>query len=139
MMKITLEQYAGPHSESPDFNAQRQFNAVKFLEKCDALQAEMEADGVEFPINPKTGTNVSGTTFGGFRPQDCPQGAPKSSHKEARGVDRYDPREAIDKWCMSHQDRLSAHGIYIEHPTKTIGWSHWTDRAPPSGKQVFYP
>lgn len=136
---ITLEQYVGPHKDSPDWTPERQVNAKRLLEECADLEAEMIADGVSFPDNPATESGVSGQTFGGFRPQDCPQGAPNSSHKEGSGVDRYDPLEAIDNWCMAHQDRLKAHGIYIEHPDATKGWSHWTTRSPKSGRTVFYP
>ena len=136
---ITLNDYVGPHANSPDWNEQRKSNAIKFLAKCSSLEEEMQKDGVVFPINPKTKTQISGSTFGGFRPQDCPQGAPNSSHKDGEGVDRFDPKEEIDNWCMAHVDRLKVHGIHIEHPSKTVGWSHWTDRAPPSGRQVFYP
>lgn len=136
---IMLEQYVGPHADSRDWTPDVRSNARSFLEKCAALEAEMVADGVEFHVNPATGSNVSGYWYGGFRPQDCPEGAPGSSHKVGRGVDRYDPDGDIDQWCMEHQDRLEAHGIYIEHPAATRGWSHWTDRAPKSGRRVFYP
>ena len=136
---ITLNQYVGVHRESPDWTPSREQAATKLLAKCNSLQAEMEADGVVFPVNPKTKSQISGSTFGGFRPQNCPQGSPNSSHKEGRGVDNFDPNEDIDNWCIAHVDRLKFHGIHIEHPSKTIGWSHWTDRAPPSGRQVFFP
>jgi hypothetical protein len=136
---ITLNQYAGPHSESPDFTPQRQFNATKLLAKCTSLQEEMEKDGVHFPINPNTKSQVSGQTYGGFRPKNCPIGSVNSAHKTGEAVDIYDPNGEIDKWCMSHVEILKNHGIHIEHPSATPGWSHWTDRAPPSGRQVFYP
>lgn len=136
---ITIEQYVGVHSDSPDWTKQRQENAEKLLEACANLEEEAVADGVEFPINPSTLSGVSGKTYGGFRPQNCPQGAPNSSHKEGMAVDRYDPKGEIDAWCMANQDRLEAHGIYIEDPSATIGWSHWTTRAPRSGRRVFYP
>lgn len=136
---ITLEQYVGPHAHSSDWTGARQANAVSLLAACAALEGEMVADGVVFPVNPATGSGVSGQTFGGFRPQSCPQGAPDSSHKQGQGVDRYDPQGAIDAWCMAHQDRLAYHGIYIEHPSVTAGWSHWSTRAPRSGNRVFYP
>jgi hypothetical protein len=136
---ITIQQYVGVHSDSPDWTTVRKANAQNLLFSCAELQAEMEADGVKFPDNPETGSGVSGKTFGGFRPQDCPQGAPNSSHKEGQGVDRYDPDGWIDSWCMAHQDRLEAHGIYIEHPDSTPHWSHWTTRPPHSGHTVFYP
>lgn len=136
---ITLEQYVGPHANSPDWTHQRQANAIALLASCAALEDDMVADGVVFPDNPSTGSGVSGQTFGGFRPQYCPQGASNSSHKEGQGVDRYDPHGEIDAWCMAHQGYLEAHGIYIEHPSATPGWSHWTTRAPHSGHRVFYP
>lgn len=136
---ITLNQYVGPHRASPDWTPTREQNATKLLAASCALEEEMIADGVVFPVNPATKSGVSGQTFGGFRPQTCPQGAPNSSHKEGEGVDRFDPHEAIDDWCMAHQDRLKFHGIYIEHPSATKGWSHWTTRAPRSGNRAFYP
>ena len=136
---ITLDEYVGPHKESKDWTKQRQENAKKLLQACLLLEHEMLEDGVSFPDNPITKSGVSGKTYGGFRPQDCAVGAPNSSHKEGLAVDRYDPLESIDNWCMSHQDRLKHHGIYIEHPSATKGWSHWTIRAPKSGKTVFYP
>ena len=136
---ITLNQYVGPHRASPDWTPTREQNATKLLAACCALEVEMARGGVSFPDNPATKSGVSGQTFGGFRPQDCPIGAPNSSHKEGLAVDRYDPRGEIDAWCMAHIDRFEKHGIYIEHPSATPGWSHWTIRAPKSGNRAFYP
>ncbi len=136
---ITLNQYIGPHRLHPAWCPLYEQNATRLLAASCALQAEMEADGVVFAINPTTGTEVSGNTFGGWRPPECPQGASNSSHKTGEGVDRYDPQGAIDAWCMAHFDRLEVHGIYIEHPSATPGWSHWTTRAPRSGNRAFYP
>ncbi len=134
---ITLAQYVGPHSASPDWTPARQQNATQLLAACVALEAEMLPLGVKFPDNPATHSGVSDQTFGGFRPQNCPQGAVNSSHKEGMAVDRYDPGGEIDAWCLAIQARLAAHGIYIEHPDATPGWSHWTTRSPPSGHRVF--
>ena len=136
---ITLEQYVSPHKDSSDWTPERRFNAGQLLVACSELQKEAEADGVKFPINSTTGSQISGQTLGGFRPQDCKIGATKSSHKEGLAVDIYDPYGAIDSWCMVNQDKLANHGIYIEHPTKTIGWSHWTIKAPGSKNRVFFP
>jgi len=136
---ITLAQYVGPWAGSEDWTPEHQRNAVNLLKACDALETEMVSEGVEFPFNPATGSGISGQIYGGFRPQDCPQGAPHSSHKEGLAVDRYDPYGDIDVWCMANQDRLQQHGIYIEHPDSTPHWSHWTIRAPASGHTVFYP
>lgn len=141
---FTLIDYVGPWAESPDWNEEREDNANVLIARCTKLQEMMEADGVHFPLNPKTGTTISGETFGGFRPQSCPIGAEHSSHKEGKAVDRYDPDGAIDAWIMAHQDALEQCGIYIEHPDSTSGWSHWgiklnDDDAPKSGHHVFYP
>ena len=141
---ITLEQYAGRHKDSSDWTAEVKGNAELLLLAVNALEEYMLEDGVVFPVNPKTKSQISGETMGGFRPQWCTQGAAKSNHKRGLAVDRYDPDEHIDEWLMAHQDVLERFGIYIEHPSKTIGWSHWgikllpTD-APKSGRHVFYP
>lgn len=136
---ITLNQYIGPHRESPDWTDEREQNATKLLAACCALEVEMARGGVKFPDNPATHSGISGQTFGGFRPQDCPVGAPNSNHKEARAVDRYDPEGIIDLWCMAHLDRLQAHSIWLEHPDATVGWSHWQSVPPRSGSRVFRP
>ncbi len=136
---ISLEDYVGPWSTSEDWTAEKQANAVALLLKCGDLENEMLADSIVFPINPKTKSGVSGEVYGGFRPQSCPIGASLSAHKQGLAVDRYDPDNKIDAWCLAHQDRLKEHGIYIEHPDSTPHWSHWTIRAPGSGHTVFYP
>ena len=76
---ITLTQYVGPHRDSPDWTPAREQAATKLLAACSALEVEMARGGVSFPDNPATHSGVSGQTFGGFRPQNCPQGAPNSS------------------------------------------------------------
>ena len=139
---ITVEEYFGPWKDHPDATEERRQNAILLLHACSALEYFARRDGIEFPDNPHTGSGVSGKTYGGFRPQDCPQGAPQSSHKEGLAVDRYDPEDLIDKWCMAHSEvggLVESCGIYIEAPSKTDGWSHWTTRRPKSGKRVFYP
>ena len=141
-MIITIEDYFGPWKDHPDVTEERKQNARLLLHACSALQYFAERDGIEFLDNPHTGNNVSGKTYGGFRPQDCPQGAPSSSHKQGQGVDRYDPEGLIDAWCMNNSEvggLLETCGIYIENPDATPGWSHWTTRRPRSGNRVFRP
>lgn len=147
---ITLIQYVGRHAGSPDWTAECQHNAVELLLKCADLEELMKTEGIHFPDNPVTQTGVSGNVFGGFRPKSCPQGSEHSSHKEGRGVDRYDPNNFIDDWLANDYRKCVAEnreqdsalvkcGLYIEHPNSTPGWSHWTDRAPPSGNRIFLP
>lgn len=136
---ITMEDYVGPHAASPDWTEDRRANAARLLNACAILEAYAAKDGVQFPVNPATGSGVSGKRYGGFRPQSCTVGAPGSAHKEGLAVDRFDPSGAIDAWCMANQDKLELCGIYIEHPDETDGWSHWSIRPPKSGRHVFYP
>ena len=120
---ITLNQYVGPHRNHPAWCPLYEQNATRLLAACCALQAEMEADGVEFPVNPTTGTEVSGNTFGGWRPPECPQGAANSSHKTGEGVDRYDPRGKIDAWCMAHFGCPPAAGCWCWACCCRYGWA----------------
>jgi hypothetical protein len=136
---FTLKDYVGVHWQSLDWNDVRIVNAQNLILACAKLQDIMEANNVHFQINPKTGTTISGETYGGFRPQDCPIGAPASAHKQGQAVDRYDPGGKIDVWLVENESALEECGIYIEMPSSTPGWSHWSTRAPASGHHIFMP
>lgn len=136
---ISLNDYVGPHSHSKDWNAERRANAEDLLPAVNALLAEAVADGIKLHTNPATGSYVSGQTMGGFRPQDCTQGAPGSSHKQGQAVDVYDPLHKLALWCLENLERLEAHGLYMEHPDATPSWCHLTTRAPKSGRRAFFP
>lgn len=134
---ISLVDYFGPHEDSPDATDERHQAAKAMLDRVNELLIDAESHGVELEMNPKTGSLVSGQTFGGFRPQDCPQGAPHSSHKEGRAVDVYDPHGSLDRWVSDLI--LEKHDLYREHPADTNGWCHLSDKAPGSGKRTFHP
>lgn len=136
---ITLEQYVGVHEDSPDWNTERIENAKRLLLAVNDLMEFAELQGVRFRKNPATCSQISGKTLGGFRPQNATQGAATSSHKDGKGIDLYDPQNEIDEWCMANQNDLEDFGIYIEHPSATRTWSHWTTRTPRSGNRVFMP
>ena len=138
-VSITLKQYLGPHAKSKDVTQVRRANAVRLLATVNALLLKLVYAAVPIKTNPATGTIISGQTFGGFRPQDCPQGAPNSAHKDGEAVDIYDPDDAIDKWMMANQHVLVHLGLFIEHPDATPGWAHLSIRPPKSGKHVFFP
>lgn len=134
---ISIDEYVGPHSESEDWTPDRKANAEVLLEKVNPLLEAAEANGVPLDMNPKTGSLVSGTQYGGFRPQSCPEGAPRSSHKEGQAVDVYDPHGYLDRWLTDLI--LEKNGLYREHPADTNGWCHLTTRAPGSGRRSFHP
>jgi hypothetical protein len=133
-MSITLDQYfiGRPHTSDQAGFAQILLAAVN------ALLAHYSTDeGVELPINPHTGTLISGKTEGGFRLPNCPQGAPNSSHKEAKAVDVYDPSDDIDTWL--NDEILTQFNLYREAPASTLGWCHLTTRPPGSKHRTFEP
>lgn len=134
---ILLKEYFGSFFEHPDATEERKENARILLEKVNSLLDEAFKFDVDFIENPATGTYISGTRYGGFRPQDCPQGSPGSSHKEGRGIDLYDPHNFLDNWITDKI--LEKHGLYRESPLATRGWCHLTDRSPKSGKRTFLP
>ena len=136
---ITQKEYFGEWFSHKDVTPEVLVNADKLLVACAMLEKLAILDGLIFPKNPSTGSGVSGSRYGGFRPKDCTVGAAKSSHKTGEGVDLYDPDGKIDDWCKAHPDKLEVCGIYLEEPAVTRGWSHWTIRAPRSGNRVFLP
>jgi hypothetical protein len=130
---ITKEQYFSKfaHNETHAANAEILLNRVNLL--IDFL----EKKGVKCPINPKTFSQISGTQYGGFRPQECPIGSAKSSHKTGMGVDVFDPNNSID---LNINDKvLEQFDLYREHPSATNTWCHLTTRAPGSKKRSFMP
>jgi hypothetical protein len=134
---ILLRDYFGKWENHPDLTDARKSNAIVLLDKVNLLLDESARFDIDLIENPATGTYISGQKYGGFRPQDCPQGAPTSSHKEGHGVDIYDPHNALDNWITDA--RLEQFGLYREYPLVTRGWCHLTDRAPRSGKRTFLP
>jgi hypothetical protein len=135
---ITIEEYVGPHADSPDWTLERLDNAEHLLVNVNALLEDLTTRfGIAPEVNPHTGSQVSGQTFGGFRPQNCPQGAPDSSHKQGAGVDVYDPQNALDG--ALNDTLLAQYQLYREHPDSTNGWLHLSTRAPHSGNRTFLP
>ena len=143
---ITQEQYfqAKPHTEA------HAASADDLLKRRNALRGEWcEETSKECPVCPNTGTEISGSKRGqgdgGFRLMTAGTGRPNSSHKEARGVDDYDPQNEFDTWLDGFEDgiggntKLETYGLYREHPDDTKGWCHLTTRRPGSGHRTFKP
>lgn len=130
-MTITLEQYFRGRPHTPV----QEEAAKELLQRVNALINEFCASGGEVPINPHTGSMISGLTEGGFRLPECMQGASMSSHKEAKGVDIYDPGNKLDTWIT--RKALDKHNLWREHPDQTQNWVHLTTRPPKSGCRTF--
>jgi hypothetical protein len=143
---ITLEQYFGkkPHTDADEKNAQF------LIARVNCLLIEAESSGViKLVIDPDTGSYISGSKGGagdgGFRLSDSATGRAKSSHKEAKGIDIYDPQGKLDKWLDSFEKpngvnkKLEMYSLYREHASATPRWCHLQTRAPKSGRRTFYP
>lgn len=134
---ISSDDYFKGHAGHPGITPAMRDSAADFLPKVNALLEWALENGWKPKVNPTTGTLISGVTNGGWRPLDCPEGAPGSSHKKARGVDVSDPDDALDD--MLTDEILERFGLYREHPSATKHWCHLTDKAPGSGNRSFYP
>ena len=138
---ITVDEYygAGQWLTHPDVTEEAMADSLVLIDKVNTVLQLAINDGVRLEVNPITGSYVSGKFhgLGGFRPRDATQGATLWSHKEGKGVDIYDLNRDLCNWCMTHQNVLAAHGLYMEHPKDTPSWCHLTTRPPKSGKTVF--
>lgn len=134
---ISIIEYFGPWMHHSAVTEEVMDNAGHLLECVDRLMAYAIEDMVTLPINPVTNSQVSGEKYGGFRPPECTQGSPSSSHKRGQGVDVYDPHNDLDEWITD--EMLEECGLYREHPTATQHWCHLTTRAPGSGHRTFLP
>lgn len=125
---------------SPEVTDAVECNAAKLLMRVNRLIWDyFKATGREVVVSPKTRTCVSGNLNGdgGFRLSGSTTGASKSSHKEGKGVDIFDPKGELDSWITDGV--LAQHELYREAPASTVGWVHLTTRAPGSGKRTFNP
>lgn len=130
---ITLPQYFSIWPHTPEHTK----HAYELLRRVnDLLECYVESGG-KLEINPVTKSHVSGEKFGGFRPQDCPIGAPKSAHKTGEAVDVYDPDNKIDSWITDAI--LEKFDLYRESPAHTLTWLHLQSRKTGSGKRTFIP
>jgi hypothetical protein len=136
---FTIDDYFGRWLGHKDMTLEVHQNAEDLLQRVNTVCEICDMDGVDFPLNPRTKSYVSGEQYGGFRPQDCPVGAPKSSHKTGQGIDIYDPRHELATWFHKHAAVLKDHGLAMEHPDDTPTWLHLTSRIPKSGRTVFKP
>jgi hypothetical protein len=142
---ITLEQYFSRKPHTVEHSA----SATDLLRRVAALVKDAENDGFKRTIDSDTGSEISGSKGGsgdgGFRLHNAATGRLRSSHKEAMGVDVYDPTNALDNWLNKFEDgkgnnaMLAKHGLYREHSYATLSWCHLSTRAPKSGRRTFYP
>src|SRR3990167_1686589 len=130
-------------------DAEHEIMADDLLVRVNELLAEAERAGVALAVCPNTGTWISGSKGGagdgGFRLLTSTTGSARSSHKEAKAVDVYDPGGRLDDWLddfevgVGDNTKLAEHGLYREAPNATNGWCHLTTRAPGSGRRTFNP
>lgn len=126
---ITLASYFGPHGEPPETVKQ---NALELLARVNALLSELPYDEAH---EPKVNS--------GWRPADYNKtvrnAAPNSRHITGQAVDIADPDGVIDSYLHTNFQLLIKHGLWMEHPSATKGWSHLQSVPPRSGNLCFYP
>src|ERR1700676_1615737 len=113
---------------------------------------------VEYPLTPELETNLAmllnkliqfRDLYGipmlvssGYRPghyNTDAGGAKGSAHAVCEACDFHDQDGALDFFCANRLDVLEQCCLYLEMPSKTIGWTHLTIRAPKSGSRIFLP
>ena len=141
---ITLEQYFMGHERDPAYGnyltPDIRDNAARLLPVVNGLLLLAHKNGVLLYTNPKTKSLVSS----GWRPPavnaSTPGAAPNSLHMICRAIDIYDPEGDLDEWLVGvTHTYLTGMGLWLEHPAATKGWAHLQDKAPRSGRRVFYP
>ena len=134
---ILFKDYFGKWIDHKDATEERKQNAEDLLDKVNSLLDYAFEFDIDLIVNPATGSYVSGSQYGGFRPQSCPIGSPNSAHKEGQAIDIYDPQNVLDNWITDVI--LSKFGLYREAPLDTPKWCHLSTRRPKSGKRTFKP
>jgi len=112
---ITSADYFKAYADHPELDTDDSYireNAEFLLVKVNSLLESCILLGWSPKVNPSTGTLISGQKNGGWRPSDCPIGAPTSSHKTGRGVDVADAGDTLDS--LITDDLLAEHGLYRE-------------------------
>lgn len=150
-MTISKAQYLGNYAKSKDLTPIRLVNADRICAATNRVMAIGFREGLIFPNSPATKNQIS-TDDGGFRPQDCPAGAPFSKHKESLAVDIYAGLDdKIGDWVIaSMKDKKSELyklalelDLAFEHPKYTVGkisrWLHIQIGTPKSGNRVYIP
>ena len=137
MPRLTSDDYFAGYRDDSGITDEIRSNADNLLAFVNPMLDDFSAAGFDLPENPHTLTLVSGERDGGWRPKNCPIGAPNSAHKQGLAVDIYDPDGDLDGWLADAM--LSQYGLYREDPGSTRGWCHVTIRAPHSGKRTFFP
>lgn len=127
---ISLEMYyKGRDKEYPkDLTPEIEANAKKLLEKVNAVLHELNVTII--------------AVSSGWRPETLNAkvgGAKKSNHITGCAIDLSDPHGELDDKFMKNLKVLEKHGLYLEHPDATKGWSHLQNVAPKSGNRVFKP
>lgn len=135
---ILLIQYFGAKSHPLAHDA----NANILLAQVNLCLHKAESDGCyDGWVDPDTNCRISGAKGGGgdggYRTPDSKTGGPKSSHREAKGVDVYDPEQKLAEWCMKNKAILRELGLWMEHPAWTVGWCHFQTR--PASYTVYIP
>jgi hypothetical protein len=101
---------------SPECTDEVKTNATNLLVKVNALLDELNIE------NPGVSSG-----FRTIAANIAAGGAAKSHHETGHAIDLQDPNEALDNLFIKNISVLEKHGLYLESPAHTKGWSHLQD------------
>lgn len=76
----------------------------------------------------------------GYRPPSINKavgGAPRSGHLICQAVDLIDKGDLIDTYLLANPGLLVKHNLWLEHPSRTLGWCHLDTK--PRSARIFMP
>ena len=134
MAKVSLKEYLmGRDAQYPaEYTPEVKANAEDLLNRVNALLLDLGL-GPTYPVYVSSGwrpSAVNAATAGA---------AKKSNHMLGRALDLKDGDGKLGKLFLANLHLLKKHGLYLENPEKTRGWSHLQNVAPGSGSRVFNP
>lgn len=146
---ITRDDYFGAHAEKPEPAVEA--NAADLLRRVNALLAEigMKTYSVSGWRPPKYNAELRRLWIATKGAQGA-NTAVNSNHMTGNADDVFDNADQqialllLADWQANGKNSILArHGLYMEHPSKTIGkrtnWCHLQRVPPRSGEHVFHP
>lgn len=129
---ITMDMYLGtfPKRYRNEYSVDIFNSATDLLARVNALLKDLFPDRTEYHVN------------SGWRPREYNRsvgGAGRSWHIVGKAVDIADDG-TIDAHLLINPSLLSKHGLWLEHPNYTPGWTHLdTGDRLPREVQIFRP
>jgi uncharacterized protein YcbK (DUF882 family) len=119
-----------------DLPMEHKVNILELLKRINIIR-----DSYGKPMNPTSGYrtlqhHLDIYAAKGITPDKVPMG---SQHLKGNAVDIYDPKQELQKWCITNEKELATVGLWVEDFSSTPNWCHFQLVPPKSGKRFFKP